>query len=93
MSKTIKGAREILGYLKGDKKKAKAYYVRTKEINVKAVREKLGMSQQDFADTFAFSVSTIRKWEIGERVPEGPAKAYLYVIDKSPKTVMNALAD
>lgn len=91
MNKTIKGAEEILEYLKGDKTKAKARFIRTRRVDVKAIREKLGLSQQEFADTFAFSVSTLRKWEIGEREPEGPAKAYLHVIEKSPKTVISAL--
>jgi putative transcriptional regulator len=32
-----------------------------------------------------------RQWEQGRRVPEGPTRAYLLVIDREPKAVAKAL--
>ena len=52
---------------------------------------KLGMTQEKFAKEFGFSVNTLRHWEQGTRVPEGPARAYLKVIDHDPKAVTKAL--
>jgi putative transcriptional regulator len=46
---------------------------------------------QQFADRFGFSVNTLRHWEQGGRVPEGPTRAYLLVIDREPKAVEKAL--
>lgn len=61
------------------------------EIDVRRIRTKLGMTQEKFASEFGFSVNTLRHWEQGTRVPEGPARAYLRVIDHAPKAVQKAL--
>jgi putative transcriptional regulator len=62
-----------------------------KEIDVRAIRTKLKMTQQEFAGVFGFSINTLRHWEQGKRVPEGPTRAYLLVINRAPKTVQKAL--
>jgi len=49
------------------------------------------MTQQVFAARFGFSVNTLRHWEQGKRVPEGPTRAYLQVIDRAPQAVEKAL--
>lgn len=56
-----------------------------------SIREKLQMTRQQFSDEFGFKVRTLEKWERGERVPEGPTRAYLIVIDKNPRAVKKAL--
>jgi putative transcriptional regulator len=61
------------------------------EINVKAIRSRLAMTQQEFAGRFGFSINTLRHWEQGVRQPEGPARAYLLVIDRDPQAVQKAL--
>jgi putative transcriptional regulator len=61
------------------------------DVDVKAIRTKLGMTQEEFAGRFGFSVNTLRHWEQGRRVPEGPTRAYLLVIDRDPKAVQRAL--
>ena len=60
-------------------------------IDVRAIRMKLGMTQQAFAARFGFSVNTLRHWEQGMRQPEGPTRAYLLVIDRAPELVQDAL--
>jgi hypothetical protein len=45
------------------------------------------MTQAEFAGRFGFSIDTLRHWEQGRRVPEGPARAYLRVITRDPKAV------
>src|SRR6266496_1227586 len=47
--------------------------------DVKAVRARLGKSQSEFALMIGVSVATLRNWEQGRRVPEGPALALLRV--------------
>ena len=61
------------------------------EMDVKAIRAKLGMTQEEFAGRFGFSIKTLRHWEQKQRVPEGPTRAYLLVIDRDPKAVQRAL--
>lgn len=40
------------------------------EIDVKAIRAKLGITQHEFAARFGFSIKTLRHWEQKQRVPE-----------------------
>jgi len=60
-----------------------------KEINVKQIRTKLGMTQQAFSGMFGFSLSGLRKWEAKERTPEGSARVLLKMIDRDPQAVLN----
>lgn len=91
-SEIIKGAEDALAYLRGEKNRGRAHKVRMKEVDVKAIRSELRMTQEVFAETFAIPVSTLKKWEANQRVPEGPTKAYLMVIAKNPEAVQSALA-
>jgi putative transcriptional regulator len=61
------------------------------EIDVRAIRGRLGLTQQQFAVRFGFNINTLRHWEQRRRVPEGPTRAYLLVIDREPKAVQKAL--
>jgi len=71
---------------------ARSYGVHIPEdVDVKAIRSRLGMTQEEFAGRFGFSLNTLRHWEQGRRVPEGPTRAYLLVIDRDPKAVRRAL--
>jgi putative transcriptional regulator len=59
--------------------------------DVKAIREKLKLSQAGFASRFGFSVRTDQQWEQGRAVPDRPARILLRVIDQSPRAVERAL--
>ena len=59
--------------------------------DIRAVRAKLGASQEEFALMIGVSVATLRNWEQGRRTPDGPALALLRVAAKNPKAVANAL--
>ena len=61
------------------------------KLDVKAIRSRLKMTQQQFAMRFGFNINTLRHWEQGRRVPEGPTRAYLLVIDREPEAVQKAL--
>ena len=60
--------------------------------NVKAIRQKLGLSQAAFARRFGFSVRTVQQWEQGRAVPDRPARILLKVIENAPRAVEQALA-
>ncbi|MBP6917625.1 MAG: hypothetical protein KBB94_01755 [Legionellaceae bacterium] len=88
----IRGAEEALEYVSGKTGGTKVHKIKVPaEVNVSAIRKTLHMSRQKFSDEFGFSIRTLEKWERGERLPEGPARAYLTVIDKNPSAVIDAL--
>ena len=96
MSKAIansikRGLEEALAYANGTADVSKYRVHVPKEIDVRAIRKKLKMTQEEFAAEFGFSINTLRHWEQGKRIPEGPTRAYLLVIDRAPKTVQKAL--
>jgi putative transcriptional regulator len=64
-----------------------------REIDVKAIREKTGMSQQAFCAAFGISLGTLRHWEQGLRVPRGPARTLLMIVDRDPMAVVRAIHD
>ena len=63
-----------------------------KPAAVKAIRDSLGKSQTEFAMMIGVSVATLRNWEQGRRVPDGPAQALLRVAAQNPEAVANALS-
>jgi putative transcriptional regulator len=62
------------------------------EINVRAIREKTGMSQQRFCAAFGISLGTLRHWEQGLRSPRGTARVLLKVVQQNPKAVIEAIS-
>jgi putative transcriptional regulator len=87
----LRGLEQALAFAEGRAKKGTYVVHIPPEIDVKAIRGRLGMTQQQFASSFGFSVNTVRHWEQGRRVPEGPTRAYLKVIAREPKAVQKAL--
>jgi putative transcriptional regulator len=55
------------------------------------VRRKVGLSQVAFARRIGVPVDTVRNWEQDKRVPQGPARALLRIIDRAPETALQAL--
>ena len=62
-------------------------------LNVKAIREKTGMSQQRFCATFGISLGTLRHWEQGLRTPRGTARVLLKVVEQNPLAVIRAVTE
>ena len=83
------GLEDAIAHAKGKKAKAKEH--RLEPIDVKAIREKTGMSQQRFCATFGISIGTLRHWEQGLRSPRGPARVLLRVVEQNPRAVIKAI--
>jgi putative transcriptional regulator len=49
---------------------------------IRAIRSRTQMSQAVFAAVLNTSVSTVQKWEIGEKRPSGPSLKLLNVIER-----------
>jgi putative transcriptional regulator len=65
---------------------------RPRPVDVKALRSKVSMTQEQFAARFGFSTATLRHWERGDRTPQGPALVLLNVIAHNPNAVIEALS-
>ncbi|MDB5393183.1 MAG: helix-turn-helix protein [Rhodospirillales bacterium] len=87
----IAGMREAVEIMEGRADPATYRVHRTVTVDVRAIRNKMDLSQSEFAVRFGFPLDTLRKWEQGTRQPTGAAKTLLIVIDKSPETVVSAL--
>jgi putative transcriptional regulator len=59
--------------------------------NVADLRQRLSLTQEQFAARFGFSVATLRHWERDDRSPSGASLVLLNVIDRNPTAVLQAL--
>ncbi len=62
-----------------------------RRVDVKALRARLGMSQEAFAGRYGLDVATLRNWEQGRTSPEGPAATLLQLIDSDPEKIAELL--
>ena len=62
-----------------------------KPSEIQKARERLGMSQDQFADTFHLSASTLRKWEQGQREPTGAAAVLLWLLTKIQDEILRVM--
>lgn len=86
----IKSAKQALAFVEGKEEHGCIVHI-PDEIDVRRIRKKLNMNQQEFAEHFGFSKRTVQEWEQGRRVPSGATRSFLYVIDKEPEAVHRAL--
>jgi len=61
------------------------------EVEVSAIREKMGLSQSRFAMLIGVSKRTLENWEQGRRHPTGPAKALLRILEADPEHAVRTL--
>lgn len=61
-------------------------------VDVAAVRRRTGLSQTAFSRRIGVSAATLRNWEQGRRVPEGPARILLAMLERNPRIVEETLA-
>lgn len=87
----VQSAKEARAFARGEAD-ASAYRVHVpQDIDVRALRTGLGMSQAAFAGRFGFDVSAVREWEQERRHPDRSARVLLTVISHSPEVVDEAL--
>ena len=83
------GLEEALAYEKG---KASAETIARKrslpDVDVKAERESLDMTQKAFANVLGVSRRTVESWETGRSTPSPTAKNLIYLISQKPDLVL-----
>lgn len=60
------------------------------EPDPRAIRDTLGLTQDQFAEYLNVPVATLRNWEQGRRTPQGPAKMLLKIAATNPKAILKA---
>lgn len=91
-NRILQGAREALAFAEGAAETAQYGVHIPSEVDVKAIRKKLGLSQQAFAARFGFSVGRIRDWEQNRSNIDAPSRILLTIIEKEPEAVERALS-
>lgn len=51
------------------------------------IRKRLGLTQMEFSRRIDVPLDTIRNWEQGKRLPAGPARALLKILEVSPEAL------
>jgi DNA-binding transcriptional regulator YiaG len=69
-----------------------AHAIAAPQIDPKQVRERLGLSQVEFALRFGLELDTIQNWEQGRYRPDPAARLLLGIIDRDPALVDSVLA-
>ena len=92
-SKIIAGLKDAVRYARGDRSRGTSHIVNVaRPLDVRAIRQRQGLSQKAFAAKYGFALATLRNWEQGRRVPVGASRVLLLVIEKQPQAVEAALA-
>jgi putative transcriptional regulator len=85
----VSSLQESGAILRGKKKASRQKTLQWPEARV--VREKLGLTQPQFAAMIGISIRTLQNWEQGHRRPEGTARALLRVAERHPEAVLESL--
>src|SRR5713101_6173023 len=89
----IKSLGEAVDHAEGRASSARVHVVEVVEVpDVRAIRRKLHLSQQEFAQRYRIPLPTLRNWEQGRRQPDAPAAAYLHAIARRPREISEALS-
>ena len=87
----VEGLEQAVAWTRGEDDRARATLVQAPEIDVRELRQAMGLSQARFATKFGFPPATLRNWEQGRRSPEGPARVLLAMLARNPKIVEETL--
>ena len=87
----VEAANEAAAYAHGELDLPARIYEPPK-VDVTALRKRLGLSRQQFADRFGLDLRAVQDWEQGRRRPERAARVLLKIIEKEPEAVARALA-
>ncbi len=86
----VKGLKDASGFVHTGKLKGGRIHI-PRTIDAAAIRAKAGLSQAAFAREIGVSVATLRNWEQGRRMPDGPARVLLTLLSKDPVIVRRTL--
>jgi putative transcriptional regulator len=87
----IEGLKSVAAYQRGAREGFVTHVPAS--VDVRAIRDQRGQTQDVFARTYGFSVASVRDWEQGRRQPERSARILLAMIAKAPDAVERVMRD
>lgn len=87
----VEGLEQAVAWTRGVNDRVRVTLVQVPEIDVRKVRQSMGLSQAQFATKFGFPPATLRNWEQGRSRPDAPTRVLLAVIAKHPEAVEEVL--
>ena len=85
----VQSLKEAQAISKGEAKASRRIEVAPPDA--KAVREKIGLTQDEFAKLMRVSIKTLQNWEQQRRTPSGPAAALLKIVSAAPDVAIKSL--
>ncbi len=86
----IEGLKEAAAHARGEEVIGIRVHIPT-EIDTRAIRARLGLTQAEFAERHGFSLGAVRDWEQGRAMPDRSTRAFLKVIAAEPAMVERIL--
>jgi putative transcriptional regulator len=90
-ARIIQGLEQAIAWTRGESDNVHVTLVQVPDVDVRAVRTNMGLSQAQFATKFGFPPATLRNWEQGRSRPDAPTRVLLAVIAKHPEAVEDVL--
>ncbi len=89
----IEGLEQAVAWSRGEDVPVQVSLVRIPDVDVRKLRQRMGLSQTQFATKFGFPPATLRNWEQGRVRPNAPTRVLLAVIAKHPESVEDILSN
>lgn len=89
----IQSMSEALAHARGDGNDVTIHKVDVAQVDARAVRRRLKLTQDQMAQLLGTSVSGYRKWEQGRRTPSGAARTLLTIMEHEPEAVLRVLRE
>ena len=85
------GALEALSFAKGEADARKFRVHIPDEIDTKAMRKRMHLTQEQFCQRYGFGLARVKDWEQGRSQPDEAMRAYLKIILNKPNVVKKIL--
>lgn len=89
-NRLVESVKQAKAIMRGEMAPGRVRIIGPRSLALSA-REKLGMTQEEFARTLHTSVSTVRSWEQGKRTPTPATQLLLKVAKKHPTQVLECV--
>lgn len=85
----LESVRQAGRIMRGEMQPSRVFEVETPDV--RSIRAKFGVSQNEFASLLGISVRTLENWEQKRRLPKGPARVLLEVAAAHPDAVWDVV--
>ena len=87
----LESARQAAAILRGESAPSRKFTFTP--ADVKAIRQRLGLSQRDFAMLLGVSIDTVQNWEQNRRKPRGAARLLLLIAQRHPEVLTEVVEE